>query len=138
MLAWQLRTNLRHNRARIYVANHREIKLLRQAKASLTIAADGYAGLVTYLAGDDKALAANDNSAAFRKAILAEEKLVIVFGAEYPRPRCGCAGEVRPRVAGSEVRMSGRLCEFARRGGYGPAAGYASWVRAGFAARAVR
>src|SRR5664279_2423474 len=83
LLAWQLRTNLRHNRARIYVANHREIKLLRQAKASLTIAQDGYAGLVNYLAGDDGALAGNENADAFRKAVLAEEKLVIVFGAEY-------------------------------------------------------
>jgi NADH-quinone oxidoreductase subunit G len=83
LLAWQLRTNLRHNRARIYVANHRDIKVLRQAKASLMIAADGYAGLVNYLAGDDQALAANENSATFRKAVLAEEKLVIVFGSEY-------------------------------------------------------
>ena len=43
LLAWNLRTNLRHNNARIYVVNHRGIKLVRQAHASLMIPQDGYA-----------------------------------------------------------------------------------------------
>ncbi len=34
LLAWHLRTNVRLNRARLYIANSRPIKLLRQAKAS--------------------------------------------------------------------------------------------------------
>ncbi len=83
MLAWNLRTNLRHNRARIYVANHLEIKLRRQAKASLMLPQDGYAGLIAYLGGDDSGLAASGEAAAFRDAIRKEETLLIVFGSEY-------------------------------------------------------
>ncbi len=82
-LAWNLRSNVRLNRARIYIANHSEIKLRRQAKAFLEIPQDGYASLVQYLAGNDGAIAANDNTAAFRDAIRKEESLVIVFGSEY-------------------------------------------------------
>jgi NADH-quinone oxidoreductase subunit G len=83
LLAWNLRTNVRLNRGRLYVANHAEIKLRRQAKASLTIPQDGYAGLIAYLAGNDSSLAANEQSAAFREAIRKEETLLIAFGSEY-------------------------------------------------------
>ena len=82
-LAWQLRSNLRLNRGRVYIANHEEIKLHRQAKAFLQIPQDGYASLVQYLAGNDGAIAADDKSAAFRDAIRKEESLLIVFGSEY-------------------------------------------------------
>ncbi len=37
LLAWDLRTNVRLNRARLYVANAKQIKLERQAKAALRI-----------------------------------------------------------------------------------------------------
>ena len=56
MLAWNLRTNVRHNRARIYIVNHEEIKLRRQAKAFLQVPLDGYAAAIGFLAGDDAAL----------------------------------------------------------------------------------
>ncbi len=82
-LAWNLRSNVRLHRARVYVANHKEIKLRRQAKAFIEIPQDGYASLVQYLAGNDGAIAANDNTAAFRDAIRKEESLLIVFGSEY-------------------------------------------------------
>ena len=83
LLAWNLRTNVRLNKARIYVANHAPIKLTRQAKASLTIPQDGYAGLVAYLGGDDKALELPETAGEFRDAVLKEESLLIVFGSEY-------------------------------------------------------
>ncbi len=82
-LAWNLRSNVRLHRARVYVANHKEIKLRRQAKAFLEIPQDGYASLVQYLAGNDGAISANDNTAAFRDAIRKEESLLIVFGSEF-------------------------------------------------------
>jgi NADH-quinone oxidoreductase subunit G len=82
MLAWNLRTNVRLNRARIYIANHAEIKLRRQAKATLQLPADGYGSLVAYLAGDDSALTADDNTRSFREAIRGEQELIIVFGSE--------------------------------------------------------
>ncbi|HEX3436692.1 MAG TPA: NADH-quinone oxidoreductase subunit NuoG [Pseudacidobacterium sp.] len=82
-LAWNLRTNVRLNRARVYIANHAEIKLRRQAKAFLQIPQDGYASLVQYLAGNDSAVTANESTAAFRDAIRKEESLLIVFGSEF-------------------------------------------------------
>jgi NADH-quinone oxidoreductase subunit G len=82
-LAWQIRTNVRLNRARLYVVNHRAIKLRRQAKGFLEIPQDGYAGAVGYLSGYDGAINANEETAAFREAVKKEESLLIVFGSEY-------------------------------------------------------
>ncbi|MGC2161935.1 MAG: molybdopterin-dependent oxidoreductase [Silvibacterium sp.] len=82
-LAWQIRTNVRLNRARLYVANHAEIKLRRQAKAAITVPQTGYASFVEYLSGKDGAFDSNDASAAFRDAVRKEESLLIVFGSEF-------------------------------------------------------
>jgi NADH-quinone oxidoreductase subunit G len=82
-LAWQIRSNVRLNRARLYVANHRDIKLRRQAKAAVELPSTGYASFVEYLSGKDGAFAANEATAAFREAIKKEESLLIVFGSEY-------------------------------------------------------
>jgi len=73
LLAWTLRTNVRLNRARLYVANTRTIKLERQAKATVHLPETGYASLVTYL---------ETSNSDFSKAVLAEESLVVVFGQE--------------------------------------------------------
>jgi len=82
-LAWQIRTNVRLNRARLYVANHAEIKLRRQAKAAVTIPQTGYASFVEYLTGKAGAFEGNDATAAFRDAVKKEESLLIVFGSEF-------------------------------------------------------
>jgi NADH-quinone oxidoreductase subunit G len=79
LLAWALRTDVRLNRARLYVANTNQIKLERQAKAALRIPADSYSALSSYLAGDDSVI----NNAAFREAVLAEPSLLVIFGAEF-------------------------------------------------------
>jgi NADH-quinone oxidoreductase subunit G len=88
LTAWNIRTNVRLNNARLYVANHEEIKLRRQAKAFVQVQQFGYGSLASYLAGDDNSAEAasivaqaNDLSA-FRAALLAEEKLVVVVGNE--------------------------------------------------------
>jgi NADH-quinone oxidoreductase subunit G len=75
LLAWALRTDVRLNRARIYVANARHIKLERQAKAVLQLTADGYNNLAATLSAG-----AND----FSKAVAAEESLIVVIGPECP------------------------------------------------------
>src|ERR1700676_535545 len=54
LLAWNLRTNLRHHNARIYLVNHVGIKLERQAHQSLIIPQDGYANAIRFLAGEDE------------------------------------------------------------------------------------
>ena len=74
LLAWLLRTNVRLNRARLYVANAKPIKLERQAKATLEIPAGDYAQLPELLeAGQSD----------FSKAVLAEESLIVIFGEEF-------------------------------------------------------
>jgi len=85
-LAWALRTNVRHNNARIYIANENEIKLTRQAKKFAPISPFGYASLASYLGGDDSAAAgasANPQAlAAFRDALREEQNLLILLGPE--------------------------------------------------------
>jgi NADH-quinone oxidoreductase subunit G len=82
MLAWSLRTNVRHNRARIYIVNHEQIKLHRQAKAFLPVSQEDYGSAIGFLAGDDGAPIADDAAKAFREAVRGEKELVIVFGSE--------------------------------------------------------
>ena len=84
--AWNLRSDVRLNKARLYVANTEEIKLRRQAKAFLQVAPFGYGALAGYLAGDAASAsnAAADSSAlsTFTDAVKAEEKLLILIGSE--------------------------------------------------------
>jgi NADH-quinone oxidoreductase subunit G len=74
LLAWLLRTNVRLNRARLYIANSTRIKLDRQAKAVQHLPADGYKDLADFL---------NAGKSDFSKAILAEESLIVLFGQEF-------------------------------------------------------
>ncbi len=78
LLAWELRTDVRLNHARLYVANTAQIKLERQAKATLRLPSDSYAALAGYLAGENAGI----GDAAFREAVLAEESLTVVLGPE--------------------------------------------------------
>jgi NADH-quinone oxidoreductase subunit G len=72
LTAWNIRTNVRHNNARIYIANHEGIKLRRQAKAFVQVAPFGYGAFIESLKAD------ND----FAKSLHAEEQLVVVVGNE--------------------------------------------------------
>ncbi len=86
LLAWNLRTNLRHHNARIYLVNHAGIKLERQAHQSLIIPQDGYANVVRFLAGEDATFPGTqlgDEARKFRDALRAEPSLLIIFGSEY-------------------------------------------------------
>ncbi len=84
--AWNLRSNVRLNKARLYVANTEEIKIRRQAKAFLQLAPFGYGALAAYLAGDtasaSSAASNTDALNSFRDAVKAEEKLLILIGSE--------------------------------------------------------
>jgi NADH-quinone oxidoreductase subunit G len=84
--AWNLRTDVRLNKARLYVANTEEIKLRRQARAFLRLEPFGYNAFAGYLVGNDAlgANAASDANAlsSFREAVKAEEKLLILVGSE--------------------------------------------------------
>ena len=84
--AWNIRTNVRNNRARLYVVNSAEIKLRRQAKAFVRLAPFGYGALASFLAGDNAAAsnAVSDVDAlgAFRDTVKTEENLLILIGSE--------------------------------------------------------
>jgi NADH-quinone oxidoreductase subunit G len=88
LTAWNLRTNVRLNKARLYVANTEEIKLRRQARAFVQVAPFAYGNFVSYLAGDDaaanaaSAIAQADELSTFRSAVRGEEKLVVLVGNE--------------------------------------------------------
>jgi len=89
LLAWQIRTNVRLHRAKLYLVNSAPIKLRRQASAFAQIAPGSEASLVQFLAGKDTAadavVSANVTREALtqiRDAIKGESDLVIVFGSE--------------------------------------------------------
>jgi NADH-quinone oxidoreductase subunit G len=77
LLAWNLRTNVRLNRARLYVANTKAIKLERHGQGRCVCPPT--ATLLWPLSGRSNAIL----DATFREAVLAEESLLVVFGSEY-------------------------------------------------------
>jgi NADH-quinone oxidoreductase subunit G len=84
--AWNLRSNVRINGAKLYIANTEEIKLRRQAKAFVRLQTDGYGSLAAFLAGDDAAGAGavNDVEAlkGFRETLKGAEGLLVLIGSE--------------------------------------------------------
>ena len=84
--AWNLRSNVRINGAKLYVVNTEEIKLRRQAKAFVRLQPFGYGALAAFLAGDDSAGsgAVNDVAAlqSFRETLRSAEGLLILIGSE--------------------------------------------------------
>ncbi len=65
LLAWQIRTNVRLRRAKLYIINSAEIKLKRQATGFGLLPAGSEAKAVAFLAGDDSVVI---HSSATRRA----------------------------------------------------------------------
>ncbi len=65
---------MRLNRARLYIANSRPIKLDRQATATLELPASSFKDFAAFL---------EQGTSDFSKALLAEESLVVLFGEEF-------------------------------------------------------
>jgi NADH-quinone oxidoreductase subunit G len=83
-LAWALRTNVRLNKAKLFLVNTADIKLRRQAKAFLHIPEGSYADAVRFLsAQNDADFNGIEDAAGFRDALRAEPKLLILFGSEF-------------------------------------------------------
>jgi NADH-quinone oxidoreductase subunit G len=89
LLAWQIRTNVRLRRAKLYVINSAPIKLRRQAAGFGLIPAGGEAKAVAFLGGDESKLdslvtdaTTRDAWIALRDKIRAEQNMVIAFGSE--------------------------------------------------------
>jgi NADH-quinone oxidoreductase subunit G len=93
LLAWQIRTNVRLRRAKLYVINSLPIKLQRQAAGFGMVPAGAEAKAVAFLAGGDSLLDSlvdvnvadgltRDGWKALRDKIRGEQNLVIIFGSE--------------------------------------------------------
>src|SRR6478672_3413048 len=97
LLAWQIRNNVRLHRAKLYVANSRDIKLRRQATGFLELREGTEGKFTAFLAGDDSVAdglgpvagsghagegARATPAMAFRDQVRGEQNLVIIFGAE--------------------------------------------------------
>ena len=84
--AWNLRTNVRLNGAKLYIANTEEIKLRYRAKAFVKLQPFGYGALASFLAGDEDAAAGavNDTEALgkLRETLRGAEGLLILIGSE--------------------------------------------------------
>ena len=85
--AWNIRSNVRINAAKLYIANVEEIKLRRQAKAFVRLQPFGYGALAEFLAGGNDSAAqgaVNDTNAlaGFRDTLRAAEGLLILIGSE--------------------------------------------------------
>jgi NADH-quinone oxidoreductase chain G len=89
LLAWNIRSNVRLNRAKLFVVNSQPIKLRRQATTFLQIGAGKENKFVAFLNGDDaaagsltSATATNDALKKLRDDLKAQQNLVIIFGSE--------------------------------------------------------
>jgi len=89
LLAWNIRSNVRLNRAKLYIVNSQSIKLRRQAQAFLQIPAGRENKFVSFLNGDDAAAGSltsasvsNDALKQLRDELKQHQNLLIVFGSE--------------------------------------------------------
>ena len=89
LLAWQIRTNVRLRRAKLFVINSAPIKLRRQAAGFGLLPAGAEAKAIAFLGGDDSQLdslvtemTSRESWTALRDKIRAEQNLVIAFGSE--------------------------------------------------------
>ena len=89
LLAWQIRTNVRLRRAKLYVVNSAPIKLRRQAAGFGLLPLGAEAKAVAFLAGGDSLLDSlvsdgtnRDAWIALREKIRGEQNMVIAFGSE--------------------------------------------------------
>jgi NADH-quinone oxidoreductase subunit G len=89
LLAWNIRTNIRLNHGKLYVANAQPIKLRRQATNFVQVGAGKEGKFAAFLNGDDAAAGSltspsvtNDTLKKLRDEIKAVQGLVIIFGSE--------------------------------------------------------
>src|ERR1039457_2467242 len=84
LVAWQIRSAIRHRGSRLYIINSKSIKLLHKAKHFAEVPPGGEAAAVQRLAGGVVKLdpGVDERLSALKSAIEKESNIVIVFGAE--------------------------------------------------------
>jgi NADH-quinone oxidoreductase subunit G len=88
LVAWQIRSAIRHRGARLYVVHSRSIKLLRKASRHAEVHAGDEASAVRWLAAGESNLEASvlERLAALKASLEKENNVVIAFGAELAGP----------------------------------------------------
>jgi NADH-quinone oxidoreductase subunit G len=84
LVAWQIRSAIRHRGARLYIINSKSIKLLRKARGFAEVPEGREATAVRWLAGGEAQLDAGtiERLSSLKAALEKESNVVIVFGAE--------------------------------------------------------
>jgi NADH-quinone oxidoreductase subunit G len=84
LVGWQIRAGIRHNAAKLFLVNSREIKLERKATQFIQVAGGQEAAAVRWLATGEGQLAAgvSEKLAVLKSALEAEPEVAIVFGSE--------------------------------------------------------
>jgi NADH-quinone oxidoreductase subunit G len=84
LVAWQIRSAIRHRGARLYIVNSKSIKLLRKAKGFAEVPEGREATAVRWLSGGEAQLDGGtiERLSALKTSIEKESNVVIVFGAE--------------------------------------------------------
>ena len=110
LLAWQIRTNVRLRRAKLYVINSAPIKLRRQAAGFGLLPAGAEAKAVGFLSGDDSLLdwlvsegTSRDAWIELREKIRAEQNMVIAFGSEVRGHDIGKLAEFATTLTGAKL-----------------------------------
>src|SRR3984957_17568108 len=84
LVAWQIRSAIRHRNSRLYIVNSKSIKLLRKAKGVAEVPEGREGTAVRWLAGGEAQLEAGtiERLASLKAELEKEKNVVIVFGAE--------------------------------------------------------
>src|ERR1700688_1008399 len=84
LVAWQIRSAIRHRGARLYIVNSKSIKLLRKASGFAEVPEGREATAVRWLAGGEAQLDGGkmERLSSLKAALEKESKVVVVFGAE--------------------------------------------------------
>jgi len=84
LVAWQIRTGVRHHGQKLFVINSREIKLKRQAKQFVQIPQGQEGNVLRWLAHEEGILGPNlvEQLTQLKAGLEAESDVAIVFGAE--------------------------------------------------------
>jgi NADH-quinone oxidoreductase subunit G len=84
LVAWQIRSAIRHRNARLFIVNSKSIKLLRKAKGFAEVPEGREGSAVRWLSGGEAQLEAGtiERLASLKAALEKENNVVIVFGAE--------------------------------------------------------
>ena len=82
LVAWQIRSAIRHHNTKLFILNSRDVKLARKATRFVQVAPGGEAAAISWLATGEGMNVPVEPLSALRQALEAESDVAIVFGSE--------------------------------------------------------